>query len=63
MENSLVFDIGANNGDDADAYLKRGRKVIAVEANPDLCAGLRGRFAAEITSGQLVLVSVRGQFD
>jgi FkbM family methyltransferase len=56
MENSLVFDIGANNGDDADAYLKRGRKVIAVEANPDLCAGLRGRFAAEITSGQLVLV-------
>jgi FkbM family methyltransferase len=56
MENSLVFDIGANNGDDADAYLKRGRKVVAVEANPDLCAGLRERFAAEIASGRFVLV-------
>jgi FkbM family methyltransferase len=56
MENSLVFDIGANNGDDAEVYLRRGRKVVAVEANPDLCAGLRERFAAEITSGQFVLV-------
>jgi FkbM family methyltransferase len=56
MENSLVFDIGANNGDDADAYLKHGRKVVAVEANPDLCAGLRERFAAEIASGRFVLV-------
>jgi FkbM family methyltransferase len=56
MDNGLVFDIGANNGDDADAYLKRGRKVVAVEANPDLCAGLRERFAAEIVSGQFVLV-------
>jgi FkbM family methyltransferase len=56
MENRLVFDIGANNGDDAEVYLKRGRKVVAVEANPDLCAGLRERFAAEIASGQFVLV-------
>ena len=56
IENSLVFDIGANNGDDAEAYLKHGCKVVAIEANPDLCAGLRERFAAEIASGQFLLV-------
>lgn len=52
----LVFDIGANNGDDAAEYLKRGCKVVAVEANPSLCAGLRERFAAEIKTGQIVLI-------
>ena len=56
IEKSLVFDIGANNGDDAAAYLKHGCKVVAVEANPDLCGELRQRFAAEIASGQFVLV-------
>jgi 16S rRNA A1518/A1519 N6-dimethyltransferase RsmA/KsgA/DIM1 with predicted DNA glycosylase/AP lyase activity len=50
---NLVFDIGSNNGDDAEAYLKRGCKVIAVEANPDLCLGLHQRFVSEIASGQM----------
>jgi FkbM family methyltransferase len=54
--NNLVFDIGSNNGDDAGAYLKRGCKVIAVEANPDLCLGLHQRFASEIASGQMIVV-------
>ena len=53
---NLVFDIGANNGDDAAAYLDHHCKVVAVEANPDLCAEMRERFSAEIASGQLVLV-------
>jgi FkbM family methyltransferase len=56
IEKRLVFDIGANNGHDAAVYLEHGCKVVAVEANPDLCAELRQRFAAEIASGQFVLV-------
>jgi FkbM family methyltransferase len=56
MTNELVFDIGANNGDDTAEYLKHGCRVVAVEANPTLCKDLRDRFAREIESGQMVLV-------
>lgn len=56
MTTALVFDIGANNGDDAAEYLARGCRVVAVEANPTLCVGLRRRFTSEIAAGQLVLV-------
>jgi len=52
----LVFDIGANNGDDAAAYLERGCRVVAVEANPILCAQVRVRFASAIEEGRLTVV-------
>jgi FkbM family methyltransferase len=55
-EKDLVFDVGAHVGDDSDFYLKLGFRVVAVEANPGLAAGLRQRFAAEIDSGRYVLV-------
>jgi FkbM family methyltransferase len=56
MTTELVFDIGANNGDDTAEYLKSGCRVIAVEANPTLCGDLRRRFSAELATGQLVIV-------
>ena len=56
VNNNLVFDIGANNGDDSEMYLRHGYKVIAVEANPDLCIQLNKRFAREIDAGKLILV-------
>jgi FkbM family methyltransferase len=56
MNSEFVFDIGANNGDDAAEYLNRGCRVVAVEANPALCVELRDRFASDISAGQLVLV-------
>jgi len=34
----LVFDIGMHNGDDTAYYLARGYRVVAVEANPSMCA-------------------------
>jgi FkbM family methyltransferase len=52
----LVFDIGANTGQDTAALLARGFRVVAVEANPRLCANLRQRFASEIADGRLTLV-------
>jgi FkbM family methyltransferase len=55
--NNLAFDIGANTGQDAEALLARGLRVIAVEANPKLCADMRERFAAEIAAGKLVVVA------
>lgn len=52
----LIFDVGAHKGEDTDFYLKKGFRVVAVEANPVLAQALRERFAAAIASGQLTLV-------
>jgi hypothetical protein len=34
----LIYDVGMNNGDDIAYYLRRGFRVLAIEANPDLVA-------------------------
>ena len=64
----LVFDIGMHNGDDSFYYLARGYRVVAVEANPIMCATARERFAREISAGQLSVRNIgiaetRGEMD
>lgn len=56
MIEDLIFDLGMNNGDDTDFYLRKGFRVVAVEANPDLCALAVQRFAPEIENGRLRIV-------
>jgi FkbM family methyltransferase len=56
VDRSLIFDVGCNDGQDSDFYLKKGFRVVAVEANPALCEGLRRRFAQEIAEGRFILV-------
>jgi FkbM family methyltransferase len=56
VDRSLIFDVGCNDGQDSDCYLKKGFRVVAVEANPALCEGLRERFADEIAQGRFILV-------
>lgn len=56
VDRSLIFDVGCNDGQDSDFYLKKGFRVVAVEANPALCKRLRERFAAEIAEGRFTLV-------
>jgi FkbM family methyltransferase len=58
VKDDLVFDVGANNGDDTAHYLSRGYRVVAVEANPALAARCRDRFGAEIKSGRVVVEEV-----
>lgn len=52
---AIIYDIGANNGDDIPYYLKKADVVVAVEANPDLCRQMRERFSSEIQQGKLVI--------
>ena len=53
----IIYDFGSNNGDDIPYYLLKSDIVIAVEANPDLCATIRNRFANEISEGRLIVVN------
>jgi FkbM family methyltransferase len=55
-DHGLIYDIGLHRGDDTDFYLKKGFRVIAIEANPRLIEHGRQRFAAQVASGQLTLV-------
>jgi len=51
----VIYDLGANNGDDIPYYLLKGDVVVAVEANPDLCEQIRSRFKDDLQSGRLIL--------
>jgi FkbM family methyltransferase len=58
MEKNLIYDIGANDGTDTAYYLSKGFRVVAIEANPILCAKLKEQFHSEIASGSLSLLDV-----
>lgn len=53
----IIFDFGANNGDDIPYYLLKADRVVAVEANPVLADQIRIRFADAIAGGRLVVES------
>jgi FkbM family methyltransferase len=55
--NNLIIDLGMNNGDDTAYYLKKGYKVVAVEANSELCKKALKRFSEEIDNGTLQIVN------
>ncbi len=49
----IIYDFGANNGDDVPYYLKKADLVVAVEANPSLCRKIEERFSAAIREDRL----------
>ena len=53
----LIFDIGMNAGEDTDFYLRKGFRVVAVEANPLSCEAAGERFAEELATGQLTILN------
>lgn len=52
----LVYDVGMHKGEDTEYYLKKGFRVVGIEADPDLAALIRRTFARAIADGRLVLV-------
>jgi len=56
LSGPLIFDIGCHTGEDSDFYLRKGFTVVAVEANPALCAGLRRRFSNQISERRFFLI-------
>jgi FkbM family methyltransferase len=54
---NLIFDIGMNICEDTDFYIRKGFRVVAVEANPASCAAAAARYPREIASGQLTVLN------
>jgi FkbM family methyltransferase len=52
----LVFDVGLFRGEDTVYYLRKGLRVVAFEAHPQLVDAARERFGAEIADGRLQIV-------
>jgi FkbM family methyltransferase len=54
----LIYDIGLHKGEDSEFYLKKGFRVVGVDADPDHCEYARARLAKFVESGQLEVVNV-----
>lgn len=52
----LILDVGAHRGNDTDFYLRKGFRVVAVEADPFLAQAITERFAGCVASGQLCVL-------
>lgn len=53
----VIYDFGANNGDDIPYYLRKCDRVVAVDANPAMTGIIANRFHAEIAAGRLVVLN------
>ena len=54
---NMIFDIGMNVCEDTDFYLKKGFRVVAVEANPATCRDAADKYYEAIDTGRLTIVN------
>ena len=57
-QDDLIYDIGMHTGKDTAFYLKKGFRVVAIEANAELVRDVSERFSSEIRAGRLVIYNV-----
>jgi len=53
----LIYDIGLHDGRDTRHYLREGCQVVAIDANPAMCAASEARFHDYIRTGQLKIIN------
>ncbi|MGE3108081.1 MAG: FkbM family methyltransferase [Phycisphaerales bacterium] len=68
MHNDLIIDVGMHKAFDTEFYLKKGFRVVAIEANPELCAQSSERLGSYVDSGRLTILNIgmhseEGEFD
>lgn len=51
----VIYDFGMNDGLNLPYYLKKGIKVVGIEANPDCCDRVKEKFSNYINNQQLVV--------
>ncbi|MEJ1157563.1 FkbM family methyltransferase [Prosthecomicrobium sp. N25] len=57
MVRDLIFDVGMYDGSDTDYYLRKGFRVVAIEADQHLVEKAEARFRGEIQDGRLKIVA------
>lgn len=57
VQHNLIYDVGLHQGEDTEFYLASGFTVVGIEADPDLVAYCKKRFAKDISDGRLILLS------
>ncbi|WP_016952154.1 FkbM family methyltransferase [Anabaena sp. PCC 7108] len=58
MDRNLIIDVGVHTGQDTEFYLKKGFRVIGIEAHPDIYESAKNRLKSYVESGQLTLLNV-----
>jgi FkbM family methyltransferase len=57
MVPDLIFDVGMHDGSDTSFYLQKGYRVVAIDANPLLCARARAKHRRDISNGRLTVIN------
>jgi FkbM family methyltransferase len=57
IQNDLIYDVGLHKGEDSEFYLKKGFRVVAVEALPRLADAAATRLRSYMDSGQLTIIN------
>jgi FkbM family methyltransferase len=52
----LIYDVGMHKGEDTEFYLKKGFRVVAFEANPDLVRHCRQVFEQQLRDRRLTII-------
>ena len=52
----LIYDVGMHKGEDTEYYLRKGFRVVAFEADPDLAKSCRSRLSEYLDQGKLTIV-------
>jgi FkbM family methyltransferase len=58
MIDNLIYDVGMHDGTDTDFYLKKGFRVLAIEADPALVRSARARFTDALAWGRLTILNL-----
>jgi len=58
LHTDLIYDVGLHLGEDSEFYLKKGFRVVAVEAVPKLAQLAAERLSAYVASGKLTILNV-----
>ena len=58
MERDLIYDVGLSTGQDTEFYLKKGFRVVGIEANQALVDECRARFSDAADAGRLTLLTL-----
>jgi FkbM family methyltransferase len=56
VRDDLIYDVGLHKGEDTEFYLRKGFRVVAFEAAPELASACRQRLKEYVDSGQLTIV-------